>query len=116
MCWKPKTSISFMDILWERKVEFAFEGHAYYDWKAWYLFDQANALSWFSTQNRGTYNITYNGGKSFLTLFGSNGFAGTVSYPINASTADLPYPESELLVAPILQQPPVAFDFSKVKY
>jgi hypothetical protein len=113
---KPKTSITFMDILWERKVEFAFEGHAWYDWKAWYLFDPANALTWFSTQNRGNYNITYNGGKSFISFLGSNGWPGTVNYTINSSTADLPYPESELLVAPILQQPPVAFDFSKVKY
>ena len=111
-----KTSISYMDILWERKVEFAFEGHAFYDWKTWYYFDPANAITWYSSQDRGNYNITYNGGKSFLTLFGSNGYAGTLSYPITQQTADLPYPESELLVAPILQKPPVAFDFSKVKY
>ncbi|HEY4110885.1 RagB/SusD family nutrient uptake outer membrane protein [Puia sp.] len=111
-----KTSISYMDILWERKVEFAFEGHAWYDWKTWYYFDPANALAWFSNQDRGNYNITYNGGNSFLTVFGADGYPGTVSYPITPQTADLPYPESELLVAPILQQPPVAFDFSKVKY
>jgi len=111
-----KSSISYMDLLWERKVEFAFEGHAFYDWKAWYYFDPTNALAWFSSQDRGNYNITYNGGNSFLTVFGSNGYAGTVSYPITSATADLPYPESELLVAPVLQQSPVAFDFSKVKY
>ena len=111
-----KTSISYMDLLWERKVEFAFEGHAWYDWKSWYYFDPAGALAWFSNQDRGNYNITYNGGHSFLTLFGSNGYAGTVTYPITAASVDLPYPESELLIAPILQQPPVAFDFSKVKY
>jgi hypothetical protein len=111
-----KSSISYLDLLWERKVEFAFEGHAFYDWKTWYYFDPTNALAWFSSQDRGNYNITYNGGNSFLTLFGSDGYAGTVSYPITAATADLPYPESELLVAPILQQSPVPFDFSKVKY
>jgi starch-binding outer membrane protein, SusD/RagB family len=111
-----KTSISYADLLLERKVEFAFEGHAFYDWKTWYYFDPADALQYFTNQNRGTYNITYNGGNPFITFFGSNGLPGTLSYPIIAQTADLPYPESEDLVAPILQQPPVAFDFSKVKY
>ena len=41
---------------------------------------------------------------------------GTVTYPITPQTADLPYPESELLVAPSLSLPPVPFDFSKLKY
>jgi hypothetical protein len=113
---QPKTSITYMDLLWERKVEFAFEGHAWYDWKTWYYFDPANALAWFSSQDRGNYNISYNSGSPFLTLFGSDGYPGSVSYPITTSTADLPYPEAELLVAPILQQAPVPFDFSKVKY
>ena len=113
-----KTSISYADLLLERKVEFAFEGHAFYDWKTWYYFDPADAKQYFSTQNRGTFSITYNGGNSFVTYFGSDGKPGTVTYAITDKTVDLPYPESELLVAPNLQPtvPPVAFDFSKVKY
>jgi hypothetical protein len=111
-----KTSISYADLLLERKVEFAFEGHAFYDWKTWYYFDPTDALQYFSTQNRGTFSITYNGGNSFITYFGANGLPGKVNYPITAQTADLPYPESEDLVAPILSQSPVAFDFTKVKY
>ncbi len=112
-----KTSISYADLLLERKVEFAFEGHAFYDWKTWYYFDPNDAIQYFSNQNRGTYNITYNGGNPFITFFGSNGYPGTLSYPITPQTADLPYPESEDLVAPnLMGTPPVAFDFSKVKY
>jgi hypothetical protein len=111
-----KASIAFSDILAEKKAEFAFEGHAYYDWKEWYYFDPADAKSYFSNQDRGTYNITYNGGNSFITYFGSNGLPGTVMYPITDQTSNLPYPEAELLVSPALAQPPVAFDFSKVKY
>jgi len=113
----PRSSITYADLFLERKVEFAFEGHAWYDWKTWFYWDQANALAYFSNQNRGTYNITYNGGNSFYTYFKSdNQTPGTVRYPITADKADLPYPESELLVAPALAQPPVAFDFSKIKY
>jgi hypothetical protein len=111
-----KTSIQFSDIFAEKKAEFAFEGHEYYDWKEWYYFDPTDAIAYFSNQNRGTYNITYNGGNSFITFFGANGYPGTVTYPVTTQTSSLPYPEAELLVAPALALPPVAFDFTKVQY
>jgi len=113
----PKSSISYADLIQERKVEFAFEGHAWYDWKAWFYFDQPGAINYFSNQNRGTYNISYNSGNPFITYFGQdNQTAGSIKYAIAANKADLPYPESDLLVAPGLSQPAVPFDFSKVKY
>ncbi|HWB92345.1 MAG TPA: RagB/SusD family nutrient uptake outer membrane protein, partial [Puia sp.] len=117
-----KSYISYADLLLERKIEFAFEGRAWCDWKTWYYFDPTDALNYFSTQDRGLYSLTYNGGNSFATYFNSNGYpnsdgtAGSVTYPITANTVDLPYPESESLVAPHLAEAPVSFDFSKVKY
>lgn len=114
---KTKTSITYADIFQEKKVEFAFEGHAWYDWKQWYYFDPSNALHYFSTQNRGNYNISYNNGSPFVTYFGQDNMQpGFVSYPITSATADLPYPEAEVLVSTNLQLAPVAFDFSKLKY
>jgi starch-binding outer membrane protein, SusD/RagB family len=113
---KDKTVITYSDLVQEKKAEFAFEGHAWYDWKEWYYFDPTDAIAYFSNQNRGNYNITYNGGNSFITFFGSNGLPGTVMNPITAQTADLPYPESELLVSPALSKAPVQFDFTKVLY
>ena len=38
------------------------------------------------------------------------------SAPLQDALISLPYPEAELLVAPALALPPVAFDFTKVKY
>ncbi|MBN8850822.1 MAG: hypothetical protein BGO55_30020 [Sphingobacteriales bacterium 50-39] len=114
-----KTSITYADIYLEKKIEFAFEGHAWYDWKQWFYFDPNAAMNYFNTQNRGLYNITYNGGNSFVTWFNdaTNPRAlGPRYYTITADKADLPYPASEVLVAPNLGLPPVAFDFSKVKY
>ena len=114
-----KPSITFLDLMQERKIEFAFEGHAWYDWKQWYYFDPTDALQYYSTQNRGLYNITYNNGNPFVTWFDdtNNPHAlGTRTYTITPTTVDLPYPESELLVAPILASAPVAFDFTKIKY
>ena len=112
-----KSSITYDDIFLEKKVEFAFEGHAWYDWKQWYYFDQARALNYFSTQDRGSYNISYNNGNPFVTFFKQDNVTpGTLSYPITPATVDLPYPEAEVLVAPNLGTPPVPFDFSKLNY
>ena len=116
----PKTpSISYADIFLEKKIEFAFEGHAWYDWKSWYYFDPSDALQYFNTQNRGVYNISYNNGNPFVTWLDdatNPATLGAHNYSLAANKTDLPLPESELLVAPNLSFSPVAFDFSKLKY
>lgn len=112
-----KTAITYNDIFLEKKVEFALEGHAWYDWKQWYYFDPVKATQYFSTQNRGAYNISYNNGNPFITFFGlDNKTPGFVSFAITSNTVDLPYPESEKLVSPNLAAPPAPFDFSKLQY
>jgi len=115
----PRSSITYADLLLERKIEFAFEGHAWYDWKSWYYFDPAKALQYFNTQNRGTYNITYNGGNSFVTWLNDATNPATLGpryYELPANKTELPFPASEILVAPNLGLAPVPFDFSKIKY
>jgi hypothetical protein len=115
----PKTSITYADIFLEKKVEFAFEGHAWYDWKQWYYFNPTAALDYYNNQDRGTYNITYNGGHPFVTYFNDANNPQTIGerhYTITADKADLPYPEADLLIAPNLALPPVSFDFSKIEY
>jgi hypothetical protein len=115
----PKTSITYADLTLERKVEFAFEGHTWYDWKTWYYFDPTNALNYFDTQNRGVYNISYNNGSPFVTYLDNANTPFTLgpnTYTISTQNTDLPYPESELLVAPNLALAPVPFNFSKLTY
>ncbi len=116
---EPKTSITYADIYQEKKIEFAFEGHQWYDWKQWYYFEPQAALNYFNTQNRGTYNITYNEGDPFVTFFNDATNPQTVgkrTYDITTVKADLPYPESDLRVSPNLSLPPVPFDFAVVNY
>jgi hypothetical protein len=103
-----KTSITFDDIFQERKIELAFEGLSWYDWLHWYYFAPAKALAYFSSQDRGHYNIKYNGPGSYTITF-----SGT-TYTITDATVYLPWPETELELAPNLSAPPVAFDFSKL--
>ena len=96
----PKTSITYADIFLEKKIEFAFEGNEWYDWKQWYYFDPNNAIQYFSTQNRGNYNISYNNGNPFVTYFNgqdTNPANWNGNYPMTPQTADLPYPEAELI-------------------
>lgn len=115
----PKTSIAYADIFQEKKIEFAFEGHAWYDWKQWYYFDPTAALDYYNSQNRGTYNITYNGGHPFVTYFNDANNPQTIGeryYTITPDKADLPFPEADLLIAPNLALPAVPFDFSKIVY
>jgi len=115
----PKTSITYADIFQERKIEFAFEGHEWYDWKTWYYFDPTDALNYFDTQNRGYYNISYNNGHPFITYLddATNPLTlGPHYYTLSPNNTNLPYPESELIVAPALSLAPVAFDFSKISY
>ena len=113
----PKASITYADIFQEKKVEFAFEGNAWYDWKQWYYFDPTNAMQYFSSQDRGPYNISYNNGNPFITFFGTDNMTpGSVTYPITPSTVDVPYPETSFLISPSLSLPPVPFDFSKLNY
>ncbi len=114
-----KTSITYDDLIQERKIEFAFEGQAWYDWKTWYYFNPTAALAYFSNQNRGLYNISYNNGTPFVTYLNDATQPLTIGerhYPITPDKADLPYPESELLLAPNLTAAPQAFDFSKISY
>lgn len=115
----PKNSITYSDIFLEKKIEFAFEGNAWYDWKQWYYFDPANALKYFNNQNRGVYNISYNNGNPFITYLNDATNPASIGpryYTMTAAATDLPYPEADLVVAPSLTLAPVPFDFSKLTY
>jgi hypothetical protein len=102
------SSITFDDIFQEKKIEFAFEGLAWYDWVRWYYFSPAKALNYFSTQDRGHYNILYNSAGNYTLTF-----TGT-TYTVTDGTVYLPWPETELEIAANLLGNPVAFDFSKL--
>ena len=105
------TSITFDDIFQEKRVETAFEGNAWYEILRLYYFNPAKAIAYTAAQDKGNYTINYNAG--------SNPRTWTVVYtpayyPFTEQTVYLPLPEAELIAAPDLAKPPVAFDFSKL--
>lgn len=107
-----KNSITFMDILMEKRVETAMEGIFWYELMRWYYFDPTGVLDYISKQDKGSYTITHVAGTENPRQY-------TVTYtpafyPASPQTIYLPWPESEILAAPNLKQEPVPFDFSKL--
>ncbi len=88
----PKTSLTWKDILHERRMEFAFEGQYWFDLLR---LPQATAISIISNQERGTINS-------------SNAIT---SFKITPSVSDftMPIPQSDIDNDPKLSQPSVPY-------
>lgn len=107
-----KTSLTFEDIFQEKRVETILEGNAWYDILRWYYFAPEKAMDYVAQQDKGSYTIeyvegTYNPRKYKVTYT-------SAYYPFTPQTLYLPFPESEMIKAPALADPPVPFDFSKL--
>lgn len=101
------TSITFRDILDERRRELAFEGDNWFDYVRLWYYNPSEAIALLSAQERGSFQ----------------GNATTPARTINSrkyvpSNGDfqLPIPEVDLLKNPNLQKEPVAFDFSELDF
>jgi hypothetical protein len=106
-----KSSISFADIFQEKRIELGIEGNEWYDILRWYYFDPTDAEAYVANQDRGiNYTLTWVSG-----TYAPRQYTFTSSgerYSFNASSVYLPFPESEMIAAPSLADPPVPFNFS----
>ena len=105
-----KSSLTFMDIFMEKRIELAMEGQAWYEILRWYYFDPAGAKAYVQGQDRGNYTINYVTGTNAPRQY-------TVAYTpahfvFNEQSIYLPFPEVEMNIARGLAEPPVPFDFS----
>jgi starch-binding outer membrane protein, SusD/RagB family len=107
-----KTSITFMDIFQEKRIETAMEGNAWYDVLRWYYFDPAGAKAYLDNQDKGNYTLTYNAGSTNPRTW--TYVPTPVHFPVTDQAIYLPFPESEMIADPELAKPPVPFDFSKL--
>lgn len=110
-----KSSITFLDILQERRVEFAMESNFWFDIKRYYYRDPSAALAMLNAQQR---EITY----QRITTPNApdeNSFDGYQILPpagpivISASQIQMPIPASEVVANPMLapSAPAVDYDF-----
>jgi len=81
--WIPATSISFMDVFKERRLELAYEGDNWYDFVRLHYFEPQLAISLLSNQERGSYsglNAYYNNITLPITLNSKNFKTGNRYY------------------------------------
>jgi hypothetical protein len=105
-----KSSITFLDIFQEKRVETIMEGSAWYEIVRWYYFNPAAAKAYVAAQDKGNYTISHVTGSANPRQYDVT--YTPEYYPVTDATLYLPYPEAELVNAPSLANPPVPFDFS----
>jgi len=110
---QPLTSINKDIILKERRIEFCMEGRYWYDLVARSYYDRQWVINYLNGQDRGTRpsyiftapnnaRINESGTPTLVTV-------GTAA----AGTFRLPYPETDLIKNPKMNQPPVSYEFTE---
>ncbi|SFZ92265.1 Starch-binding associating with outer membrane [Flaviramulus basaltis] len=108
------TSITYQDILHERRVELCMEGQFWYDLVRRSYYKQQETINYIIAQDRDlvipfTYNAETNEVSNDETRDVTSQALGT----IDESIFLLPYPESEVVQNPLLAQPPVSYEFTE---
>ncbi|UCH13437.1 MAG: RagB/SusD family nutrient uptake outer membrane protein, partial [Bacteroidales bacterium] len=106
-----KSSITFMDILIERRVEFCLESMFWFDIKRFFYRDAQATIDYLNNQER---EYTYNeiAGSDDPNSWDSYELDSTDnSYSIHESQMFLPIPAAEVLVNPMLSEDAVEYEF-----
>ena len=122
--WR-KTSITFDDIIKERRIEHCVEFCNWYDMVSWYCWQPQKMLEYFNNQKRGyRADVTIKDKQGYLHFgnYDSEGnFQEGLEYcqapttEINITDDDvfLPYPESDVIQNPLLKEEPVPYTFNE---
>jgi len=102
-----KSSITFEDIMYERRVELAMEAQFWYDLVTWHYFKPNYIINFINNQERGLA-YTYHKDANHNLIVKPD---GVVNPKVVVSDADmrLPYPESEVVQNPKLKEEPVPY-------
>lgn len=111
----PKSSLTFEELLLERRMEFALEGINWFDIKRYYYRDPAAALAYLNAMDRETTYYRDNGPNAA----DENSIEGYILNPpsnpitINAAQMWLPIPSAEVVANPLLgpDMPAEDYDF-----
>ncbi|HYC84870.1 MAG TPA: RagB/SusD family nutrient uptake outer membrane protein, partial [Chryseosolibacter sp.] len=102
------TSITWLDIINEKRIEFAMEHMFWYELVNWYHFDATAMMNYVNGQDRGTPTVALvpdSDPKQWTATYNSE------NYVLTESDVLLPYPEVELARAPNLKKEPVPYVF-----
>ena len=107
---ETKESITFMDILIERRIEFALESMFWFDIKRYYYRNSSEALAYLNTQKRHyIYRRDYEQDANSWDSYELDETGTPVT--VFESQMYLPIPAAEVLVNPLLDEPAVDYDF-----
>lgn len=113
---KPKQSITFDDIIRERRIEFSMEYTNWYDMVSWYRYKPEKMLQYFNSQKRGWYsgNITRDPVTGVLN-FGDEEDYQKIEPEVVVTDKNvfLPYPEKDVIQNPLLNEEPQSYNFKK---
>ncbi|CAC9975590.1 RagB/SusD family nutrient uptake outer membrane protein [Flavobacterium panici] len=112
----PKTTLTYADIIHERRVELAMEGQYWYDLVRRAYYKQQEVINYVTAQNRGTIEpILYDSATNTLSIDPARSSSPRSIGVIDATIFLLPYPESELVQNPLLRENPVPYQFTEEK-
>ncbi|HEY1194538.1 RagB/SusD family nutrient uptake outer membrane protein [Flavobacterium sp.] len=112
----PKTTLTYADIIHERRVELCMEGQYWYDLVRRAYYKQQEVINYVTGQNRGVITpILYDTATNTVTVDASKSTSPRAIGVIDATIFTLPYPESELVQNPLLRENPVPYEFKEEK-
>ena len=111
---QPKTSITFEELLKERRLELAMEGQFWYDLVRWSYYEQQEVISYIDNQERAVVPpFTYNAATNTVIIDETRDAETRAVGDADASIFFLPYPESEVVQNPRLREEPVPYEFTE---
>jgi len=110
-----KTSITFDDIIKERRIEFAMEYTNWYDMVSWYCYQPDKMLTYFNNQQRGWVpnKITKDENRNFVFFYEDWNTGPANPVVITKDNIFFPYPENELIQNPLLKGDPQPYTFNE---
>lgn len=111
---EPKSSLTYNDIIHERRIELCMEGQYWYDLVRRAYYEQQEVINYITGQQRGTIvPFLYDGATNKVTVDATKS-NGTRSVGVaNDKIFLLPYPESEVTKNPLLKENPVPYQFTE---
>ena len=108
-----KTSITYEDIRYERRVEFCMEGQYWYDLVSRAYYRQQEVINYITAQSRNTIIPFLFEAPNILQLDPDRASSPRAVGAVTPAIFTMPYPESELLQNPLLRETPVPYAFTE---
>jgi len=110
-----KSSITFDDIIKERRIEFAMEYCNWYDMVSWYCWQPVKMLDYFNNQQRGWRpdKITKDENRNLVLFYEEWNTGPENPVVITDRNVFFPYPQKDFIQNPLLREEPQPYKFNE---